>query len=420
MLTVEPFSGNSTLLFVETDSAWINLDRRMPHWLPDGSAFLWTTEHNGAWQLEMRDRYGTLMSRLTTPGFGFKSFLSYDERLRIVYLRGSDDPTETHLYRLAIDRAPRAPIRLTNERGSHNATFSKNNEVYVHSASTMDGTNRQIVRRRDGTEIGELRSVAETPPFVPNLELTTVGQDPMFHAALIRPRNFDPDIRYPVIVDVYGGPHGQMVTATPNRYLLEQWLADHGFIVVTLDGRGTPNRGRDWERVIKGNLIEVPLADQVAGLKALGEKYAELDLDRVGIQGWSFGGYFSAMAVMQRPDVYHAAVAGAPVGDWMDYDTHYTERYMGLPENNPEGYEASSVLTHAAKLERPLMIIHGTTDDNVYFTHGLKISDALFRAGKEHDFLPLSGFTHMVADPLVTKRLQEAIIGYFEKHLLGF
>jgi dipeptidyl-peptidase-4 len=170
--------------------------------------------------------------------------------------------------------------------------------------------------------------------------------------------------------------------------------------------------------VIKGDLIKVPLADQVAALQALGRKYRELDLNRVGVYGWSFGGYFSAMAVMQRPDVYHVGVAGAPVADWLDYDTHYTERYMGLPGTNAAGYEAASVLTYCKDLKRPLMIIHGTADDNVYFMHSLKMSNALFRAGKDHDLLALSDFTHMVADPLVTQRLYTRIVNYFKKHLL--
>ncbi|MEK7755896.1 MAG: prolyl oligopeptidase family serine peptidase, partial [Planctomycetota bacterium] len=185
----------------------------------------------------------------------------------------------------------------------------------------------------------------------------------------------------------------------------------------SIDGRGTPSRGRSWERVIKGNLIEISLHDQVAGLKALARKYGELDLDRVGIYGWSFGGYFSAMAVMRRPDVFDVGVAGAPVAEWLDYDTHYTERYLGLPDENPSGYADSSVLTYAKDLDKALLIIHGTADDNVYFSHSLKMSNALFRAGKPHDFLALSDFTHMVADPLVTTRLYQRIVGYFVKHL---
>jgi dipeptidyl-peptidase-4 len=210
-----------------------------------------------------------------------------------------------------------------------------------------------------------------------------------------------------------------MVVAAQSRYLLDAWLAEQGFIVVSLDGRGTPARGRAWERAIKGNLIDVPLADQVGGLAALFAKYPEIDRTRVGIYGWSFGGYFAAMAVLRRPDVFRAGVAGAPVTDWLDYDTHYTERYLGLPQSDPKGYEASSVLSYAKDLRRPLLIVHGTADDNVYFLHSARLADALFRARREFDFLPLSGLTHMVPDPVVTRSLYTRIAEYFLEHVAG-
>src|SRR5690606_23541120 len=159
-----------------------------------------------------------------------------------------------------------------------------------------------------------------------------------------------------------------------------------------------PGRGRAWERATHRDLIAAPLEDQVRALRALCERYPELDSERVGVFGWSFGGYFSAMAVLRHPEVFRAGVAGAPVVDWADYDTHCAERYMGLPEENPEGYAAANVLTYAPKLTRPLLLVHGTGDDNVYFLHSLKLANALFRAGRKFDFLPLAGFTHMVPD----------------------
>jgi len=155
----------------------------------------------------------------------------------------------------------------------------------------------------------------------------------------------------------------------------------------------------------------------VEGLRALGAAHPEMDMSRVGIYGWSFGGYVSSMAVMRRPEVFRAAVAGAPVVDWRDYDTHYTERYLDLPARNPRGYEAGSVLTYASRLQRPLLIVHGTVDDNVYILHSMKLVNALFRAGKRFEFLPLAGFTHMVPDPQVTTRLYQRIEAFFEEHL---
>lgn len=416
LLAVDPEAGSTSVLLVERDEAWINLDQSMPTWLANGSGFLWLSERGGWWRLELRARNGQLMHHVTPERFPLKGFVKLDEASGAVHVVGSEDPTQTHLYRLRLDGTGDA-VRLTTEIGIHAASFSKNGEVFLHTVSTVDGEVRRVVRSRDGEALGSMGSVAEELPFIPQIELAKVGTGPGFHAVVVRPRNRSSGRKYPVIVSVYGGPHGQTVRASARSYVLQQWIADHGFIVVSIDGRGTPSRGRDWERAIKGNLIEIPLADQVAGLEALGRKFPEMDLSRVGIYGWSFGGYFSAHAVMQRPDVFDVAVAGAPVAAWEDYDTHYTERYMGLPQENAEGYRASSVLTHCDRLEKPLLIIHGTADDNVYFMHSLKMSNALFRAGKPHEFLALSDFTHMVADPEVTMRLYGRIVGFLRDGL---
>jgi dipeptidyl-peptidase-4 len=195
-----------------------------------------------------------------------------------------------------------------------------------------------------------------------------------------------------------------------------QCLADEGFVVATLDNRGTPGRGRDWFRAIRNNAIDIPLDDQVAGLQALGAEYPEMDLSRVGVTGWSFGGYFTAMAVMRRPDMFAAGVAGAPVVDWQDYDTFYTERYMGLPQDNEAGYRASNVLTYANQLARPLLLVHGVTDDNVYFEHTMKLTLALLRAGKPYELMLLPG-THMLADPKLRASESARVAEFFRTHL---
>jgi dipeptidyl-peptidase-4 len=200
--------------------------------------------------------------------------------------------------------------------------------------------------------------------------------------------------------------------------LIPQWLADQGFVVVAIENRGTPGRGRDWERAIYGKFGTVPIEDQVKGLKLLGEKYPELNLNRVGITGWSFGGYMAALAVMKRPDIYKAAVAGAPVTDWEDYDTHYTERYLGVLPESKTAYEQSSLLPLASKLERPLLLVHGTADDNVYYRHTLRLTDALLRAGRDFEVMPLPAVTHMVtADPTVYERFMTRSAAFFRKHL---
>jgi len=197
---------------------------------------------------------------------------------------------------------------------------------------------------------------------------------------------------------------------------MDQWYADAGFIVVRSDNRGTPYRGRAWERAIWKDLITVPMEDQVGALQALGARYPELDLSRVGIFGWSFGGYMAAMGVLLRPDVFRAAVAGAPVTDWALYDTAYTERYMKTPQENPDGYASTSALTHAAKLSRPLLIIHGITDDNVHFAHTLALIQDLYVAGKTAEVVTLSS-THMVPDPKLNLARELVQVRFFRDHL---
>ena len=300
--------------------------------------------------------------------------------------------------------------------GVHSVEFGEHQDsIYIDTVETPKSMAKTFVRRIDGTTIGELPSIAEEPPYYPRIEFTIANDNPVFHAAIVRPRDFAPNKKYPVIVDVYGGPGHTKIMQAARGYLMDQWLADQGFIVVSMDGRGTPGRGRDWERAIYLKLGEIPLADQVTGLRALGLVYPELDLDRVGITGWSFGGYMSALAVLRQPGVFKAAVAGAPVTDWLDYDTHYTERYLGLP--GQETYAASSLLESAPRLERPLLLIHGTADDNVYLRHSLKLIDQLERAGRSFEFLPLRGSTHMVLDPVLLQQVEKRTAKFFREHL---
>jgi dipeptidyl-peptidase 4 len=415
LLAADPATGATRTLLMESDAAWLNLESTVPRWLEDGSGLLWISERTGEPRLELRGSDGTPGRWLTPPDFGLRALAGVDAAGGAAYVVASTDPTEEQLWRVPLGGGQ--PVPLTREPGMHAAVFARDGSASVWSETLFSGERRWSVRGRDGGETGRLRSVAERPQFSPKLELTKLG--PLaFNAAIFRPRTFEAGRRYPVLVSVYAGPHVQTVRRDPwGGYLLDQWIADHGFIVLTLDGRGTPGRGRAWERVIKGNLIDIPLADQVAGLQAAGARYPEMDLSRAGIFGWSFGGYFSAMAAMRRPDVYRAAVAGAPVNDWRDYDTHYTERYLGLPQANPEGYRRSSVETWCPDLRVPLLVVHGTADDNVYFMHSLKLTDALFRAGRPYEFLVLPGFTHMVPDAVVQRALQERILAFFNTHL---
>lgn len=419
LLAVDAGTGATQVVLSETDSTWLNLDRRtvFPRWMKGGRQFLWATESRGDWQVELRDASGTLVRELTPLGFGYRSFIGLDEKTGSVYLEASADPTESHVWKLAL--AGGAPTALTTARGNHSAQFSETGGLMIHSFSLLDGSTGSEVLGADGKVIAQLPSVAENPTELPRVELTrTKGGERSYFAAIVRPHAFQAGRKYPVILSVYAGPHVTVTSSSLRGYLAEQWTADQGYIVVKLDGRGTPLRGRDWQRIVRGNLIDIALHDQVEGLQQLGAQYPELDLTRVGVTGWSFGGYFAAMATIRRPDIFKAGVAGAPVVTWENYDTYYTERYMGSPQENPDGYRASSVLTYAAQLARPLLLIHGLTDDNVYVQHTLQLADALYMAGRNYEFMPMLG-THLAgsSDPVVRLREQQRVMEFFNRTL---
>jgi dipeptidyl-peptidase-4 len=417
LLAVETTTGATRELLRETDSAWLNLDQKpMPVWLKGGREFLWTTERNGSWQIELHDVNGVLVRTITPPDFQLEELLDVNDSDRSIVVSGGPDSRERHLFRFAVD-GKAEPQQLTRDPGRHLAVFGDNKETFLHRFDLLDGRSGwEVVSSADAKPVAALPSVAERPSSLPKVELVrTDGNRPM-DGAIVRPRDFKKGTRYPVILDVYAGPHHKQVLAQPDRYMIDQWMADRGYIVVALDGRGTPGHGRDWERAIRGNLIKAALEDQVAGLEALAKREPAMDLKRVGVVGWSFGGYFSAMAVMQKPDVFRCAVVGAPVVTWENYDTFYTERYLGLPSENAEAYRVSNVLTYAKDLRRPLLLIHGLTDDNVYAQHSMQLADALFNAGKSFNFLPLLG-THMVSEPILRLRRQTRIMEFFNTEL---
>jgi dipeptidyl-peptidase-4 len=246
--------------------------------------------------------------------------------------------------------------------------------------------------------------------------LLTVGKHEL-RVGVLFPTGHVEGTPLPVLMDPYGGPHHQEVIEVNRMWLEPQWLADQGFAVVVADGRGTGSRGREWDREVKDRLAEVPLEDQVDALTAVAAEVPDLDLSRVAIRGWSFGGWLAALAVVRRPDVFHAAIAGAPVTDQRLYDTFYTERYLGHPDEQPEVYERNSVIVDAAKLERPLLLIHGLADDNVVAAHTLRLSSALLAAGRPHDVLPLSGVTHMTPQEVVAENLLLMQVGWLHRAL---
>ncbi len=294
-----------------------------------------------------------------------------------------------------------------NDPGVHGAAVGGPTVVDVRRSLMHDGVH--VVIRSQGDQTATIDDLAEVPPLELNVRLHRIG-DRELATALLLPAGDEGHEPLPVLLDPYGGPHAQRVQQARSMFHTSQWFADQGFAVVVVDGRGTPGRGPAFEREVRGDLAGPVLDDQIDALHELARLEPRLDLGRVAIRGWSFGGYLAALAVLRRPDVVRAAIAGAPVTNWRLYDTHYTERYLGHPDREPENYRRTDLVEMVRTLEPgqhvpPLMLIHGLADDNVVAAHTLELSRALLEAGRPHTVLPLSGVTHMTPQEEVAENL---------------
>jgi dipeptidyl-peptidase-4 len=379
---VDPADGGTRVLHTESDSRWTDIVTGVPAWTSDGRLVV-VGILDGATRLIVDGK------PITDTNTQVREVIHVGDE--ILFSAWKEDSTQIHLY-----RTEHGQVRpLSTSEGVHTAAGTASATVVVSRSLTDPAFKVSVLR--DAESIGAIESTAMDPGIELNLRWLSLGSRRL-RAALLLPAGYDETgDKLPVLLDPYGGPHAQRVLHSYHAFLTPQWLANQGFAVLVVDGRGSPGRGPEWEREIFGELASVPLQDQVDALHDAAAKFPVLDLDRVAIRGWSYGGYLSALAVLRRPDVFHAAIAGAPVTDWTLYDTHYTERYLGLPAENQESYQRNSLLADAAQLRRSLLLIHGLADDNVFVAHSLRLAAALLAAGRLATFLPLVGLTHMAA-----------------------
>ena len=391
ILAADPATGQTSLLHEERDPGWVELTYGAAPLRTPAGRLVRVSDLDG-------DRRLVVDGEPVTPdGLQVREVIGADGET--VYFIGIQEPTEEHLWRYDPEQGLR---RLSDQPGVHSG--SANGGTVVRSSWTETGVTMTVTRAGAATA-HPIECLAAEPVLTPRITWLTVGPRKL-RAALLLPSWYEPGTSLPVLMSPYGGPALQMVLRMRSSAFCEdQWFAEHGFAVLVVDGRGTPGRGPAWEKTIHGDALSAPVEDQADALKAVAGQFPDLDLSRVGIRGWSFGGALAAMAVIRRPEVFHAAISGAAPHDQRLYDTYWREKTLGHPAENPDAYDRSSTVTQAAGLTRPLLLIHGIADDNVVVAHTLRMSSALLAAGRPHQVLPLSGATHMPTDENTVSQL---------------
>ncbi len=439
LMAANPTTGTVRVILTETQKTfviglqvyyveWTKFLRPFT-WLDDGKRFIWMSERDGWNHLYLYDMDGTLIRQLTTGNFPVVEVIAVDEKAGWVYCTGHGDkqrPYDTHLYRVDLDG--KRFTRLTEATGRHDTQFAPSKKFFLDTHSSLDRPPVVELRRADGAllqtlseaNIGALRNLRWKPPetFV----VKAADRETDLYGVLYKPFNFDPDKKYPVIESIYAGPQMTFVPATFTDWgvIYPQALAQLGFVVFQVDGRGTPDRGKAFQDVVYGNFGRHEIPDHLATLKQLAEERPYMDLSRVGILGHSWGGYFAIRAMLLAPDVYHVGIASAPAVAMSDF-SRSIEPYMGLPQNNKEGYEYGSNLLLAGNLKGKVLLIHGTSDDDVPFSATMKMVDAFTREGKPYDLIVLPEQTHAIGSGIAAgpprHYLREAIRRYFQEHL---
>ncbi len=426
-------TGTQRALVTETSPTWVPLHDAL-RFLEDG-CFVWASERSGFLHLYVCSEDGGTLTALTSGPWPVDALLAVDPQAGQVYFSagldaGAPAPLQTQLF--AVPLAGGAISQLSRTPGTHAASFSRDAQVYVDSWSSTTVPPQLSLHHADGRLLTTLivNDLADPRhPYAPYLQaqppitfgtLTAADGATALHYSLIKPQGFDPDRRYPVVVYVYGGPAAQTVTdAWTMRadLVFNQYLAQRGYVVFSVDNRGTPRRGRDFGGALYGCQGTVEVADQLAGVDFL-NTLPWVDPARIGVYGWSNGGYLTLMLLAQASQVYACGAAGAPVTDWALYDTHYTERYMGHPQAHAQGYANGSVFTHAAGIAPDaLLLLHGMADDNVLFSNATRLMSMLQAAGTPFELMTFPGARHGLqgADLRYRYRLTEA---FFARRLM--
>ena len=425
-------TGKIRVVLTETSSAWLELNDDLT-FLRNAPEFIWASQRDGFTHLYLYRTDGRLIRRLTggnwsVDDFRVRAIKSIDEEHRTIYFTATaKTPIERQLYRTSLDTVdPCAIVRISKKDGLHSITMSSDSTFYVDTFSSV-GQPPQVSLHDNGGQL--LAYLAENKmddnhpdaPYaadnsVPEFGTLTAEDGQSLHYRIFRPRQFNPSKRYPAIVDVYGGPGAQRVINQWTGSSFTQILTRAGYVVFQLDNRGTAFRGTAFQAPIHDRLGDVEVMDQVKGARWLASQ-SFVDPSRVGVWGWSYGGYMTLLLMFKAPDVFAAGVSGAPVTDWTLYDTHYTERYLDKPQDNVRGYDSSSVLPYAGDLRGPLLIIHGMADDNVLFLNSTKLFRRLQDLGKPFEVMVYPSAKHGLLRQHDGRHAYATILRFFDDNM---
>tara|TARA_Y100001937_G_scaffold96450_1_gene131139 strand:- start:2040 stop:4247 length:2208 start_codon:yes stop_codon:yes gene_type:complete len=422
---VDLSNNQQKVLLTETSNTWLNLHDDL-HFLKDDKGFIWASERDGYKHLYYYDFDGKLQRQLTQGAWVVDELDAVNEKQGMVYFTArKDTPLERHLYQVSLKGGDTK--RLTAPNYDHALVMAKDGSSFIDSFSNVTTPNKVALRALDGTvltwlEQNELNKTHPLTPYHSQLKAPRFGtinaeDGQVMHYRMFEPAALEPGKKYPVIVSVYGGPHAQRVTNSWSaRDLYLHYLVQQGYLVFQLDNRGSYNRGKAFEDPIYKKLGVAEIADQIKGVEYL-RSLPYVDAGKIAIYGHSYGGYMAIMAMFKASDYFAAGVSGAPVTDWALYDTHYTERYLGHPDDNAAGYEASAVFPYADGLKGKLLIYHGMADDNVLFTHSTKLYKQLQDKGLLFDMINYPGSKHSMFGQPVQTHLHKSITRFFDEHL---
>jgi dipeptidyl-peptidase-4 len=432
LLFADSGTGKTRKVLTETSDSWIELNHELT-FLKKTPEFIWGSSRDGYVHLYLYGLDGRLRRQLTAgpwnvDDFRARAIKAVDEKHRVLYFTGTaKSPLERHLYSVSLDTGdPSLPHRITQEDGLHAVSMSPDSHFYVDSFSSTLQPGQVSLHAADGRRLAwllenKLDATHADAPYladnsIPEFGTLTAADGQTLYYRLYKPVHFDASKRYPAIVDVYGGPGVQRVLDTWTGSSFTQILTRAGFVVFQLDNRGSASRGTAFQAPIQGKLGEIEVADQVQGARWLGAQ-PFVDPARIGVWGWSYGGYMTLMLLFKAPDVFRAGISGAPVTDWTLYDTHYTERYLGRPQDNAEGYEASGVLPYAKHLEGKLLVMHGMADDNVLFLNSTKLFRRLQDLGKPFDVMVYPGAKHGLTRQHDGRHAYQMMLRFFDDAL---